>query len=103
MGHLAVDQCGFALRQVLEINNTGLLKLHPEVVALAGALAYSGEDREAAVLAGNVVDELLDDDGLADAGSAEEADLATLEVGLDEVDDLNAGLEHLFLGGLLVE
>ena len=55
------------------------------------------------MLAGDVVDELLNDDGLADAGAAEEADLAALEERLDEVDDLDAGLEHLFAGRLLVE
>jgi peptide chain release factor 1 len=41
------------------------------------------------------VDHFLDDDGLADAGPAEQADLATLHVGLEEVDDLDPGLEHL--------
>ena len=34
--------------------------------------------------------------GLAHAGAAEEADLAALsQVGLNQVDDLDAGLEHL--------
>jgi len=36
----------------------------------------------------DVVDELHDDDRLADAGAAEEADLATLGVGLDQVNHL---------------
>ncbi len=52
---------------------------------------------------GDVVDELHDDNGLAHACAAEEADLAALQKGLNEVDDLDAGLEHLFVGGLLVE
>ena len=103
LGHLAVDECGLGLGEVIEIDNAGLLELVPEVVAFAGALADAGEDREAAVLTGDVVDELLNDDGLADAGTAEEADFATLQEGLDEVDDLDTGLEHLFLRGLLVE
>src|ERR1700733_13232086 len=55
------------------------------------------------MLGGNVVDQLLDDDGLADARAAKQADLATLQEGLDEVDDLDAGLEHLLVRGLLVE
>ena len=55
------------------------------------------------MLHGDVVDQLLNDDGLADAGAAEEADLAALQEWLDEVDDLDAGLEHLFAGGLLFE
>ncbi len=47
------------------------------------------------MLLGEVVDQLLDQDGLADAGTAEEADLAALRVGREQVDDLDAGLEHL--------
>ena len=46
------------------------------------------------MLLGDPVDHLLDEDGLADAGSAEQADLAALHVGLQQVDDLDAGLEH---------
>jgi hypothetical protein len=47
------------------------------------------------VLLGDVVDELLDEDRLADAGAAEEADLAALHVRGDEIDDLDARLERL--------
>ncbi len=55
------------------------------------------------MLLGEVVDQLHDDDGLADAGAAEEADLSALHVRLEEVDDLDAGLEELVGGGLLRE
>jgi len=44
-----------------------------------------------------------DDDGLAHAGAAKEADLAALQEGLDQVDDLDAGLEHFLVGRLLVK
>ncbi len=47
------------------------------------------------MLLGEVVDQLLDDHGLADAGAAEEADLAALGVGRQQVHDLDPGLEHL--------
>ena len=57
----------------------------------------------AAVRLGDVVDELQDEHGLADAGAAEEADLAALAVGGEQVDDLDAGLEDLDLGGLVDE
>ena len=67
----------------------------PEVVALARALADAAEHRQAAVLRGDVVDQLLDDDGLAHAGAAEQADLAALDVRGEQVDDLDAGLEDL--------
>src|SRR5439155_936479 len=65
--------------------------------------AHAGEDREAAVLLGDVVDQLLDEHRLADTGAAEETRLAALRVRLEEVDDFDAGLEHLDLGRLLVE
>ena len=46
---------------------------------------------------GLTADHLLDDHGLADAGAAEHPDLAALDVGLEQVDHLDPGLEHLLL------
>jgi hypothetical protein len=66
-----------------------------EVVAFAGALADAGEHRVAAVRLGDVVDQFHDQHGLADAGAAEQADLAALGVGREQVDDLDAGDEDL--------
>ena len=80
-----------------------LRHLEVEVVALAGALADAGEHREAAVLGGDVADQLLDEHRLADAGAAEQADLAAAHVGREQVDDLDAGLEQLGRGLLLLE
>ena len=73
----------------------GLLHLVPHVVAFAGALADAGEDGEAAVLRGDVADQLLDDDGLAGAGAAVGADLAALGERRDEVEHLDARLQDL--------
>ena len=72
-----------------------------EVVAFARALADAGKHRDAAVELGDVVDQLHDDDGLADAGAAERADLAALEERADQVDDLDARGEHLRRGRLI--
>jgi hypothetical protein len=47
------------------------------------------------VLARHVVDELLDEHGLADARASEETDLAALHVRGDQIDHLDAGLEDL--------
>ena len=101
--HLAVDERGARLLEVVDVDDAALLELEPEVVAFARALADAGEHRHAAVLHGDVVNELLDDDGLADAGAAEQPDLAAAQVRLEQVDDLDAGLEHLQLGRLLLE
>ena len=43
---------------------------------------------------GDVVDQLENDDGLADARATEGADFAALGKGADQIDDLDAGLEH---------
>ena len=65
-----------------------------EVVALAGALAHAGEHGKARVLDGDVADELQHGNGLADARPAEEAHLAALRHGADEVDHLDAGVRR---------
>ena len=86
--HLAEHQGGL-------VEDARFLHLEVEVVALAGPLAHAAEHREAAVLGGDVVDQLLDEHRLAHAGAAEQADLAALDVGGKQVDDLDAGLEDL--------
>ena len=77
--------------------------LPPEVVALAGALPHAGEDGVAAVLGGDVVDQLLDEHRLAHAGAAEQADLSAFGVGGQQVDDLDTGLEDVHHGALVLE
>ncbi len=72
--HLAEDEGGLA-------EDARLLHLDHEVVALTGALADTGEHRHTTVVAGDTGDHLLDEHRLADTGAAEEADLATLDVG----------------------
>ena len=94
--HLAVAEDGL-------VDDARLLHLEPEVVALTGPLAHAAEHGVAAVLLGDVVDQLHDDDGLAHAGAAEQAGLAALGVGGEQVDDLDAGLEDLGVGGQPLE
>jgi hypothetical protein len=72
-------------------------------VTLTGTLTDTGEDRVTTVSLGDVVDELLNQDGLADTSSSEESDLSTTSVGGEKVDDLDTGLENLSLGRLVDE
>ncbi len=74
-----------------------------QVVAFAGPLAHAREHGVTAVLLGHITDELLDDDRLAHARATEDADLAPLGEGRDEVDDLDAGLEQFDGRGLVLE
>ena len=94
--HLAEDQRGV-------IDDAGLGHLEEQVVALAGALAHAGEHRHAAEVLGHPADHLLDQHGLADAGPAEQSDLAAAHVRGQQVEHLDAGDEHLGPGLELVE
>src|SRR6185437_12218818 len=69
----------------------------------AGTLADPGEDRVAARLFGDVVDKLLNDDGLADTSAAKRANLAATHERRDQVDHLDACDQHLGLGGLILD
>ena len=97
--HLAVDQRAFgalgAAGLVRVLVHAGIDHLVIEVVALAGALADAGEHRIAAMRLGDVVDQLHDQHGLADAGAAEQADLAALGIRREQVHDLDAGDQDL--------
>jgi hypothetical protein len=73
------------------------------VVALAGALADAREHRGATEVLGDALDHLLDQHRLAHAGAAEQADLAADHVRGEQVEDLDAGLQHLGLALELVE
>ena len=50
---------------------------------------------------GDIVDQFHDDDRLADAGAAEGPHLSALQERADQIDDLDAGWQHL-RGGRLV-
>ena len=94
--HLAEHEGGL-------VEDARLFHFTDQVVALTGTLADAGEDGDAAVVLCHALDHLLDKDGLADARATEEADLAALDVGGQQVDDLDAGLEHLGAGLELIE
>ena len=75
--HLAIDQ-GCLWSCAFEIDNAGFDHLVIEIVTFAGPLAHAGKHRIAAMRLGDVVDEFHDDNGLANAGTAEQANLAAL-------------------------
>ena len=72
-----------------------------EIVAFAGTLADTGEHRVAAMRLGDVVDQFLDQHGLADAGAAEQTDLAALGIRRQQIHDLDAGDENFGFGRLV--
>ena len=103
--HLAEHQRAFRLDARIGIVRIGVDlgfdELVIEVVAFAGTLADAGEHRVTAMRLRDVVDQFLNQHGLADAGAAEQADLAALGVRRQQVDDLDAGDENFSFGGLV--
>ena len=82
------------VERVAVLDNLRFDHFAEQVVALAGAFADTGKYRIAVRTDRHVVDQLHDQNRLAHAGTAEQADLAATEKGLDEVNDLDARLEH---------
>jgi hypothetical protein len=72
-----------------------------EIVTFTGAFTDAREHRNTAVQLRDVIDQLHDDDGLADAGATERSDLTTLQEGADQIDDLDAGGQDLRAGRLV--
>ncbi len=94
LAHLTVNQCHF-------VQHAAFLHLVIEVVALTGTLADAGKHRVAAVFNRDVADQLHQRHRLADAGAAEQADLAALGDRHDQVDDLDTGLQDFHRGSLI--
>ena len=101
--HLAEAHDGAVDDRLARAADFRFLHFEPEVVAFAGSFADAGEDREAAMHGCDAGDQLGQDDGLAQAGTTEEADLTAANEGGEQVDDLDAGLELLGLGRKLLE
>jgi len=91
--HLPVNERHFGFAQILLVDDASLAHFRVKIVAFAGALADPGENGEPAVAFCNVVDQLEDDDGLADACAPECANFAALRERTNQVDDLDAGLK----------
>ena len=69
----------------------------------AGSFADAGENRKPLGPDRDVIDQLHDQNRLADAGTAEQADLSAAKKRLNQVDDLDARFEHFERGRLLVK
>ena len=85
------------------IQNPGLAHLCPKVISLTGTLTHAGEYGISAVLSGNIGDQFLDQYGLAHAGSAEQADLSALCIGSQQINYLDACLQHLHHRALVLK
>ena len=94
--HLAVDQHG--MRQ-----HARALHVGQHFVPLARALADAGEHGNALVFLDHGMDQFHHQHGLADARAAEHRGLAALRERRQQIDHLDAGLEHRHRRGLVLE
>src|ERR1700733_3699490 len=100
-GHLSVYQSAARFFGISGNDYAGFLHFQPEVVAFAGALADAGENGDASVFHGDVVDQFLNQHGLAHARATKQADLSAFQVRLSEVHDFDASLKHFERRGLV--
>jgi hypothetical protein len=91
--HLTEDKGDLGL--ALELNDGGLLHFVVQIVTLTGTLTDTGEDGVTTVGLGDVVDELLDEDSLADTSATEQTNLTTTSVRSEKIDDLDTSLQNL--------
>ena len=101
--HLAIDKRRARFFRVPRDNNAALGHFQPKVIPFARALTHAGEHGDAAVLHRNIVNEFHDENGLAHARAAEEANLAALQIGFDQIDHFNSRLEHFERRGLIFQ
>ena len=74
-----------------------------EVIAFAGAFTHASKNAVATMTLGDIIDQFLDDNGLAYTRTTECANFSTFHKGTDEVDNLDAGLEDLDGRGLVFQ
>lgn len=74
-----------------------------QIITLTSTLTDASEDGVTTMSLGDVVDELLDEDSLADTSTTEQANLSTTGVRGEQVDNLDTSNENLSGGGLVNE
>src|SRR5260370_28097380 len=94
LGHLPENEGRFGLRRVSRLDHSRLGQLQPKIVTFTRPFTYAGENRDATMLLGDIVDQFHDDHGFAYTCASEQPNFSTLQEWLNQVDDLYAGLKH---------
>jgi hypothetical protein len=85
------------------LNDFGLLHFVVKIVTLTSTLTDTGEDRVTTVSLGDVVNQLLNEDSLADTSTSEKTNLSSTSIWGEKIDDLDTSDENLGSGRLLSE
>ena len=94
--HLSIDQRRF--RFAIGLDNAGFHHFMIEIITFARSLANAGEYRVPAMRLRDVVDQFHDQNGLADTGTTEQADLAATRIRGKQIDNLNTGYKNVGFG-----
>ena len=82
---------------VCQADDAALNHLVEQVIDFSGPLGHTGIHGEASVSLGHIVDQLHDEDGIANTSAAKEANLASLAEGDNQLNHLHAGNKGLLL------
>ncbi|KAH3670907.1 hypothetical protein OGAPHI_000618 [Ogataea philodendri] len=89
------------LRVTLQVDDTSLLHFTVQVVTFSGSLTHTSENGETTVSLGNVVNQLLNENGLTDTGTTEQSNLTTSCVWGKQVHNLDTSLQDFSSSRLL--
>ena len=78
--HLAVAESHLGFGEVVGIDNPRFLEFLVEVIAFTSAFAYASKYRNTTMLFGDVIDQFLNKNRLANAGTTKKTNLATLAI-----------------------
>src|SRR5690606_17408893 len=100
--HLTKDQCCLAQYRLTALK-LRLRHLKHQVIAFASSFTHAGKNRNTTMCFRHVVDEFLDENRLAYAGTTEKTDFSAFTIGSEQVDDLNSRLKYFDLRTLINE
>jgi peptide chain release factor 1 len=90
---LAEDESDLGV--TLEVDDTSFDHFVVEIVTLASTLTDTAKDGETTMSLGDVIDEFLNQHGLAHTGTSEQTDFSATSVWSEKVNDLDTSFEHL--------
>ncbi len=98
--HLAKNQSSLGRTAAAFFIHLGLNHFPVKVVTFTGTLADTGKHRIPTMCLGDIVDQFHDKNGLANAGTTEQADFAALCIRCEQVNNLDAGHKDFSFRGL---
>jgi peptide chain release factor 1 len=99
--HLTEDKS--TLGFTLKLDDTSFNHFVVQIVTLTSTFTDTTENGVTTVSLGDVVDQFLNQDSLADTGTTEKTNLTTTSVGGKKIDNLDTSLENFGSGGLVNE